>query len=140
MSNQIRDTCPLVGLTNLTELWLGNNGISDISPLANLTNLTWLHLYDNQIADICPLASLIKLWWVQVDDNQISDIVPLIDNEGLLEGDTVRLENNPLSSGSVNMYIPELEARGVTVSWAKTMIYMRVKSNICRSCYLKPAR
>jgi len=38
-----------------------------------------------------------------------------VDNPGLGERDYVFLENNPLSSASVNIYIPQLEARGVIV-------------------------
>jgi len=40
----------------------------------------------------------------------------LVDNEGLSEWDWVLLTDNPLSSDSVNIYIPQLEARGVTVT------------------------
>jgi len=38
-----------------------------------------------------------------------------VDNNGLSGGDKVYLEENPLSSDSINIYIPQLEARGVTV-------------------------
>ncbi len=38
-----------------------------------------------------------------------------MDNEGLSANDEVYLSGNPLSPDSVNIYIPELEARGVTV-------------------------
>jgi len=38
-----------------------------------------------------------------------------VDNTDLGEGDTVHLANNPLSEESVEIYIPELEAKGVTV-------------------------
>jgi len=36
-------------------------------------------------------------------------------NSGLWAGDTVWLQNNPLSTTSVDVYIPQLEARGVNV-------------------------
>jgi len=49
--------------------------------------------------------------------NQISDIVPLVENEGLGTGDRVYLFDNPLSDDSINIYIPQLEARGVTVTY-----------------------
>jgi len=41
----------------------------------------------------------------------------LVQNEGLGTGgwDFVGLEGNPLSSDSINIYIPQLEARGVDV-------------------------
>jgi len=40
-----------------------------------------------------------------------------VDNEGLSEGDQVYLNGNPLSSASINTYIPQLEARGVIVEY-----------------------
>jgi len=39
----------------------------------------------------------------------------LVDNPGLEEGEEVELDNNPLSPYSINIYMPGLEARGVTV-------------------------
>ena len=71
------------------------NEISDISPLVDLTNLNKL-----------------RLW-----DNQISDISPLVQNEGLGSGDYIDLLDNPLSSDSINIYIPQLQAREVTVDY-----------------------
>jgi len=91
----VSDISPLEGLINLTRLWLHGNQISGVSALVNLTNLTMLGLMQNPI----------------------SDISPLLDNPGLGEGDDVILVNNPLSEESVNVYIPELEARGVTVEY-----------------------
>jgi hypothetical protein len=136
-NNQISDISPLANLTNLTVLYLDYNQISDISPLANLTNLTVLHIWANEISDISPLANLTNLWELslghnQISDisplanlgslgglnlrsNQISDISPLVENAELAEGDWVYLQENPLSSDSINIYIPELQARGVTV-------------------------
>jgi len=137
-----KDIADLTGLeycTNLIQLGLGRNQIDDISPLANLTSLTWLSLHHNQIDDISPLANLTNLTvlssgWNQIEDisalanltsltelylrsNQISDIRPLVQNEGLGTGDEVALNENPLSPDSINIYIPQLEARGVTVDY-----------------------
>jgi hypothetical protein len=39
----------------------------------------------------------------------------LVSNSGLSEGDLVFLGGNPLSSTSTNVYIPQLEKRGVKV-------------------------
>jgi len=63
------------------------------------------------------LASLVSLADLDLWYNQIVDISPLLDNPGLGEGDYVGLGNNPLSEQSTNEYIPELEARGVTVDY-----------------------
>ena len=49
--------------------------------------------------------------------NNISDISPLVENSGLSMGDTIDLRGNPLSTESVNVYIPQLEARGVEVKF-----------------------
>jgi len=49
--------------------------------------------------------------------NSISDISPLVENSGLSEGDTVDLGDNPLSATSINVYIPQLEERGVDVRY-----------------------
>ena len=144
-ANQISDISPLASLTNLSHLCIDNNQISDIYPLASLINLRWLALYFNHISDISPLASLTNLKDLQLQNNwitdisalasltnlkslwlnnvimqcapinQISDIKPLVDNSGLAAGDEVNLRGNPLSSTSLNTYIPILEARGATV-------------------------
>jgi hypothetical protein len=39
----------------------------------------------------------------------------LVQNEGLGIGDEIWLQSNPLSSDSINIYIPQLQARGVAV-------------------------
>ena len=115
--NEISDVSSLANLTKLTDLDLWANEISDISPLASLTNLTHLDLAGNQISDISPLTNLTNLTDIRLEDNQISDIGPLVENAGLSEGDSVVLYGNPLSADSVNIYIPQLEARGVTVEY-----------------------
>ena len=114
-SNQISDVSPLANLTSLAELGLGGNQISDISTLANLTSLTWLNLGHNQIGDISTLANLTSLTKLWLCYNQISDISTLVENEGFSTGDYVCLKGNPLSPDSRNIYIPQLEARGVKV-------------------------
>ncbi len=101
----------------LTELRLRDNQISNIVPLANLTSLTSLDLWGNQISDISPLANLTNLTYLYLHSNQISDISPLVDNEGLSEGDGVYLQENPPSPDSINIHIPQLEARGVTIEY-----------------------
>ena len=115
--NQISNIAALGNLTGLTILYLWDNQISDISPLSELTNLTSLDLCENQIGNITALANLISLSWLDLCGNQISDILPLVQNNGLDEGDTVDLTENPLSSTSINEYIPQLQQRGVNVWW-----------------------
>jgi internalin A len=115
--NQIDDISPLTNLTSLTELYLGSNQISDISPLANLSSLAILELGDNGIGEVSPFADLTSLTELHLWDNEISDIYPLVQNAGLGTGDIVDLELNPLTSDSIAIYIPQLEARGVIVSY-----------------------
>jgi internalin A len=144
-SNRIDDINPLANLTNLTRLSLSNNQISDITSLCNLTSMVVLSLSDNDIEDISGLSNLTKLQMLSLRDNQISDITPLANLTGLggvdwlagsidlsgnqisdiwplvanlgISGDTVDLRYNPLSPDSINVYIPQLEARGVEVLW-----------------------
>jgi Leucine-rich repeat (LRR) protein len=59
------------------------------------------------------LVNLTNLTWLEVQSNQISDVSPLVQNEGLRG--LVDLSDNPLSPDSINIYIPQLQARGVTV-------------------------
>ena len=115
--NEISDISPLASLTNLTELSLKWNEISDVSPLASLTNLTELNLWKNQITDISPLTSLTNLTELNLAANQITDISPLVENSGLSEGDIVYLLQNPLSETSKEVYILDLQERGLEIDW-----------------------
>lgn len=137
--NQIRDISPLSSLANLTELYLGFNQISDISALycltnlslldlsankisdtsalSNLANLAVLELSHNEISNISALSNLTNLAVLFLSTNQISDISPLVENSGLSSGHFVYLTDNPLSTRSLDVYIPQLEERGVDVSW-----------------------
>ncbi len=117
MSNEISDISPLSSLTRLRELNLGGGQLGDITPLSRLTNLTKLHLDIISISDISPLANLTNLTELRLQNNKISDIKPLVDNSGLSEGDYLQLHGNPLSWQSRQVYIPQLEARGVRVHY-----------------------
>ncbi len=67
------------------------------------------------ISDVSGLEYLINLWVLNLGGNNISDILPLVENSGVSAGDFVNLSGNPLSATSVDVYIPQLEARGVDV-------------------------
>lgn len=62
-----------------------------------------------------PLLNLVNLIKLNLHDNDIVDIETLVNNSGINSGDEIWLESNPLSDTSINTYIPQLEARGVTV-------------------------
>ena len=102
-------------LEGLIELYAQQRGITDLSGLEHCTSLTHLQLGDNQISDISPIQNLTSLTYLYLSGNQISDIEPLVNNPGLSEGDTIDLRDNPLSVTSIDVYIPQLEARGVEV-------------------------
>ncbi len=114
-NNQISNIVALNNLLNLQVLGLSGNQIIDVGPLSGLTNLNLLYLDNNQIININLLSTLINLKELGLADNQIVDIFSLIQNGGIDSGDNVYLTNNPLSETSINTYIPQLEARGVTV-------------------------
>ncbi len=75
--NSVSDISPLQNLTNLTSLFFWNNSVNDISPLQNLTNLTQLSFGDNSVSDISPLQNLINLTSLVFGGNSVSDISPL---------------------------------------------------------------
>jgi hypothetical protein len=116
-NNQISNIQPLSSLNQLTLIDLSNNRIVSISPLSSLKELTALSLFDNKISDITPLASLDKLTVIYLDSNQIADIAPLAANRGMSSNTLISVMDNPLNSKSINTYIPQLQDRGITVSY-----------------------
>ena len=109
--NDISDISPVASITSLGQLVIGQNDITDISSLSSLTNLTWLRVHYNNIVDISSLQYLTNLHWLDISGNQITDLNPLVNNAGLADGDSIYLNNNPLSTESINTYIPQLESR-----------------------------
>jgi Leucine-rich repeat (LRR) protein len=136
--NQISDISALSSLNNLALLTLGNNLVGDVSALSSLNNLTILDLRWNRVRNVSSLSSLAKLTVLELDGNkiknvkplaslnnlnelalrwnQIEDIQSLVKNEGLSEWDVIYLGGNLLSDASLNVYIPQLEERGVEIS------------------------
>lgn len=102
-------------LVTLTALEASGRSIVNLSGLEFATNLVTLRLNNNQISDLTPLSALPNLTNLYLSANQINNIQPLVDNSGLSSGDTVDLTDNPLGGASVNTYISQLRARGVTV-------------------------
>ena len=115
--NSISDISPLSSLTKLTDLSIFDNDIEDITALAGMTSMWSLHIRNNQISDLSALKYLNEIEYLYMENNRITDIYPLIFNEGLDLGDMVALNNNDLDSLSINLYIPILTDRGVSVSW-----------------------
>ena len=115
--NSISNVSALSGLTNLTVLGLGNNSISNVSALSGLTNLNTLRLDSNSINDISGLSSLTGLNSLDLESNSISDLSPFVRNQDWGRSTGLNLKDNPLSSTSINVHIPALQARGAAVSW-----------------------
>ncbi|GEM_PF-5168453 len=114
--NRISDLAPLAVLTNLQSLGVEGNYISNLTPLSGLTKLTSLNLcFNGQISDLTPLTGLTNLDRLLLRYDGVSDLAPLVNNAGLGAGDYLDLVGNPLSSTSLNTYIPALQARGVDV-------------------------
>ena len=93
------------------------SSISNISPLTALTNLEILALTYNNISDISPLAGLNQLVLLALTHNSISDLSPLVENRGLGSGNLVYVSENPLNAASINDHVPDLQRRGVTITF-----------------------
>ena len=93
----------------------GNYDIQDLTGLEYCVNLSYLYLNSNNISDISALVGLTNLRSLYLSGNNISDISPLVENSGLSNGDRVDLRGSPLSTTSMDVYIPQLEAKGVYV-------------------------
>ncbi len=104
-----------IDLGTITEIDGEGRNISDVSGIEYCTNLEILNLLSNQIIDISALSGLTNLQELYLSKNQISEIYPLIQNNGIDNNDVVYLKKNPLSETSINTYIGQLEARGVSV-------------------------
>lgn len=102
--NDISDLSPLAGLSSLTSLHLGQNAISDLTPLAGLGSLTSLYLRYNAVSDLSPLTGLGSLTSLNLAYNDVSDVAPLVMNDSLGSGDTLALEENPLSRRSIRTF------------------------------------
>ena len=114
---EINDLTPLSELRELRRINLDNNQITDISPLAGLTEIEALYLGKNQVDDISILEDDEKIVRLRLNRNQITDITPLVNNKNFGKGDLIDLMSNPLDSISVNVHIPALKERGVSVIW-----------------------
>ena len=67
--------------------------------------------------DLEPLTGLTNLYYLDLGNNLITNIQPLVQNTGIGSNDYVNLTGNPLDDISINTYIPQLQARGVTVNY-----------------------
>ncbi|MEA1992799.1 MAG: hypothetical protein U9N35_00160 [Euryarchaeota archaeon] len=91
--------------------------IENLEGLQHCTHLMELSLSHNHASDLSPLKNLTKLEMLDLGGNKITDISPVVENSGIDIADVVDIRNNPLSSTSINTYIPELERRFVDLRW-----------------------
>ncbi|PWB70339.1 hypothetical protein C3F09_09185 [candidate division GN15 bacterium] len=113
--NHVTDLTPISGLARLEGLDATGNGVANLAPIAGLTKLQVLHLRADSVSNIAALAGLTDLREVDLTQNQITDLAPLVSNSGFATNDTLRIGENPLSTDAINVQIPALQARGVTV-------------------------
>jgi Leucine-rich repeat (LRR) protein len=102
-------------MTKLIRLYIRKNEVEDISGIKNLENLDFLDAADNKIKDISELQYLPGIHLIGLSNNEIEDLLPLVNNPYLGEGVYLYIGGNPLSEKSINVYIPALVERGVTV-------------------------
>ena len=106
--------------TDLTYLNLWGNNISNINAVSYLKKLETLYLQQNYITDISALSGLTKLDDIFLNYNGITDLSSLVtncNNGGLGSGEKLSVKANPLSPNSKNVQIPDLQSKGVIVSW-----------------------
>jgi len=115
--NQINVPSQISTLTSLQILVLSNNQITDTGWLVNMTDLRVLDLDNNGISDISVMQNLTNLQELELTNNEISDISALFNNSGLGSGDEIFLQGNPLDGAALQIHIPALEARGVSVTF-----------------------
>lgn len=113
--DSIIDITPLASLTKLHYINLFHNKIVNVSALTDLVNADYLGIRNNNVSEISALSGLLNLHLLDLAFNNVSDLGPLVSNSGLASGDSVMVEGNPLSVQSIDVHIPALEARGVTV-------------------------
>jgi len=116
--NAINDICLLVTLIDLEAPNLASNPLIDLTLITKLPKLRFLQLVKMSITDITAFRDLPdSLRFLNLLYNQITDISPLVQNPHLGHGDEIYLSNNPLRTISIDEYIPQLEARGVKITY-----------------------
>ena len=90
---------------------------ADVITTSDMAALSSLSASNSNISDLTGLEHAINLISLNLRNNSISDLSALVTNTGLGNGDRVNVEVNPLSSVSIDTYIPALQSRGVRVDF-----------------------
>jgi Leucine-rich repeat (LRR) protein len=114
-SNNITDISSVADLDSLNYLNVKSNSIQSLNGISNLDGLTSLSASSNLISDISDLEFTRNLKSYGLSNNNITNIEPLIKNPHIGDGCSIFLDNNPLDSISINLYIPTLQDRGARV-------------------------
>ncbi len=114
-NNGISDLTPLTNLHKIYELQLNVNSITDIAPLVNNVNMAVLMLRGNNVSDLSALALNYRIHLLDLTNNDVSDLSTLVANLAFAATDTLYISGNPLSQAAIGTQIPTLMARGVTV-------------------------
>jgi len=83
-------------LTNLTELYLSDQGIKAIEGLETLTELTIIDLANNPITSLDGVQHLPKLEDLWMNDNKVAEWTEVDKLAGVPSLRTVYLERNPI--------------------------------------------
>ncbi|MDD3045001.1 MAG: Ig-like domain-containing protein [Candidatus Delongbacteria bacterium] len=116
-NNDVSDISSLNLLSDISNLDLNDNQIDDITVMSNISELNSVNLRNNNITDISAFRNLPKIRNIYLENNQVSDIYPLVQNSDFAGLGNLELNINPLDSVSINVYIPEIQSRGIMVSW-----------------------
>ena len=114
-SNLITAVDSLSSLAKLTLLDLKGNQIEAVNALAGLSELKTLILWGNRLADedLETLSTLTGLTYLDLRDNLLTNVSALL---SLTQLQTLHLTGNVLDATSCESVIPQLTARGVSVS------------------------
>jgi Leucine-rich repeat (LRR) protein len=82
-------------LTNLTELYCGNNQLSSLTGIEKLTNLEVLYCYNNQLGSLAGIEKLTNLKVLYCHNNQLGSLAEIENLTNLTE---LYCGNNQLSS------------------------------------------
>jgi len=114
-SNLITAVDSLSSLAKLTLLDLKGNQIEAVNALAGLSELKTLILWSNRLTDedLQALSTLTGLTYLDLRDNLLTNVSALL---SLTQLQTLHLTGNELDATSCESVIPQLTARGVSVS------------------------
>ncbi|MDU5587117.1 MAG: albumin-binding GA domain-containing protein [Finegoldia magna] len=92
-------------LTDLTELYVAQNGLESIDSISKLMKLNDVNLSGNKLTSVEALKDLTELGMLDLSKNQIKDIAPL---KNLAKLYNLDVHSNPIKDISVAKYLKQL--------------------------------